>query len=1140
MNTILKNLLLSAVLFGFTLPAFGQLQWSSYNTSGNLVTANVASGGDSTYGGSVTFTVTNGTERVFVTSTFVPVGLPAGNTTNLVNFTMNASGGLYPQATGRLLGMGLLNNPGTASATNDSGYWADFNTGNPSFELFFRSNTIPSFFSYDSTHKLGSSTQATGYPTNGVNYGMQFQLIMNPGATSISIGSSKASYAPCGTGMTNGNGSVNELAYSSGNPLTTLATTNFNQFAFEFNNTASTNITVTLSGITLVPANPVLASQPLNTGGSPGGNYSFSVTLNSFSAGPLSYQWYMTNGVTTNLLTDGVTGNGSTLVGSGSSTLNVNNGQVGDSGGYFVVITNMYGAVTSSVGTLTVSGSSSVPVISSVSPTNAVVAVGNGTNITVGTTGTPTPVVYWYDNNSNLLQSGVGTVLTLTDLQTANSGIYTIVSSNSAGSVLTNFTVTVDVPPSISQQPTNVLLNLGQPANFSVTAGGSPAPTYQWYDNASPISGATSSSYSIASVAYTNAGTYTVVVSNPVGSVTSAGAVLAVYSGMNGTPTSPANSAAGVCVDSLLNITFNQPVTVGNTGNINIYDSTNTSTPVDTLNLGNGNLQLRSVGGITLNTYNVLINGDTATIYPHAGVLTTNQTYYVTIDPGVFVDTNGAYFVGINNSTTWQFSTKANGPANPTNIVVAANGNGDFCTVQGAIDSLVASNTTPTVININNGLYTEVDRVNGKNNITFIGQSRHGVIISYANNNNINGSSTTRPMFGVNQANGITIENLTLTNSTPLGGSQAEALLGNYIKQFIVLDCDLDSYQDTLLINQSGDQAYVQDSYIQGNTDYIWGSGTLYITNTLCVDLTSSSHLTQARTPQNTNGFAFVNCRILGANSTCTNCDLGRDAGSSGNTPNYPYGQVAYINCTMDPNVIIPAGWILGSGSSQGPETANLRFWEYESVDTNGNLINTSSRVPWSTELSGATATNNVQNVTNWFYGWQPQLAPNIVSQPTGQVVGAGQSATLAVGASGIPGPAYQWLLNGTNLIGQTGATLTINNASALNAGTYSVIVSNNVGSVVSSNVVLTVTPPTVPPAVAAPVLSGGNVQFTITGPNGSAGFGYRIWATTNLDLSPITNTWTLLTNGVFGAGPFIFTDTPNGLPQRFYIITAP
>ena len=1140
MKTTLKRLLLFTVLFGLTTHAFGQLQWSSYNNTGGLVTNNAGSGGDSTYGGSVSFTVPAGKELIFVTSTFVPVGLPAGNTTNLVNFSMNSSGGLYPQFSGRLFGMGLLNNPGTASATNDSGYWADFNTGNPGFELFYRSNAVATFFQYDSSHKLGSSTQPTGYPTNGINYGMQFQLIMNAAATSISIGTSKGSYAACGAGMTNGNGAVNELAYSSGNALTTLATTNFNQFAFMFNNLATSNITVTLSGITLVPGNPVLTSQPVNTGGSPGGNYSFSVALNSFSAGPLSYQWYMTNGVTTNLLVNGTTGTGSTIAGATNATLNINNGQVGDSGGYFVVVTNNYGAVTSSIAALDISASSSVPVISSVSPTNALVAVGNGTNINVVTTGTPTPTVYWYDNNNNLLQSGASTALALTDLQTANSGIYTIVSSNSAGSVSTNFTVTVDIPPTISQQPTNLLLNLGQSANFSVTASGSPAPTYQWYYNSAAISGATSSSYSIASVALTNIGTYTVVVSNPVGSVSSSGAVLAVYSGMNGTPVSPANNAVGVCVDSLLNITFDQPVAVGNTGNINIYDSTNSVTPVDTLNLSGGNLQQRSVGGILLNTYNILISGNTAAIYPHAGVLTTNQTYYVTIDPGVFVDINGAYFAGVSNATTWQFTTKATGPANPTNIIVAADGSADFCTVQGAIDSLAASNTTPTVIYINNGFYTEVDRVNGKNNITFIGQSRHGVIINYANNNNINGSSTTRPMFGVNQANSIAIENLTLTNSTPLGGSQAEALLGNHVKQFIVLNCDLDSYQDTLLINQSGDQAYVQDSYIQGNTDYIWGSGTLYVTNAVLMDLTSQSHLTQARTLEFTNGFAFVNCRILGANSSCTNCDLGRDGGSSGNTPNFPYGQVAYIDCTMDTNVIIPAGWILGSGSTQGPDTASLRFWEYGSVDTNGNPVYTGARVPWSTEISGATATNDVQNVSVWLYGWQPQLAPNIISQPAGGTVGAGQNVTLTVSASAIPAPAYQWLLNGTNLVGQTGATLTINNASALDAGTYSVIVTNNAGSVASSNVLLTVTPPTTPPALAAPVISGGNFQFSVTGPNGSAGFGFRVWATTNLELSPITNTWTLITNGTFGVDPIMIMDTPDGLPQRFYIITVP
>jgi hypothetical protein len=722
----------------------------------------------------------------------------------------------------------------------------------------------------------------------------------------------------------------------------------------------------------------------------------------------------------------------------------------------------------------------------------------------------------------------------------ANAGLYTIVSSNSAGVALTNFTVTVDTVPVISQQPTNLLLNLGQAANFSVTAASVPAPAYQWYDNSVAIPGATSSNYSIASVVYTNIGIYTVVVSSPVGSVTSSNAVLAIYSAIAGTPSSPANNASGTCMDTLLSITFSGPPAVGTTGNINIYNASNPSTPVDTLNLANGNLQLRSVGGINLNTYNILVNGNTATIYPHAGVLTTNATYYVTVDPGVFVDTNGAYFAGITGATAWQFTTKATGPVNPADIVVDAGGNGDFCTVQGAINSIPSTNSTPVVINIDNGIYTKVDRVNGKTNITFIGQSRHGTIITYANNNNINGSSTTRPMFGVNQSSTIAFENLTLTNSTPLGGSQAEALLGNLVNQLIVLDCDLDSYQDTLLINQSGDKAYIQDSYIQGNTDYIWGSGTLYVTNTILMDLTSQSHLTQPRTLQNTNGFAFVNCRILGAPGA-PNCDLGRDAGSSGNTPNYPYGQVAYINCTMDANVIVPAGWILGNGSTQGPDTANLRFWEYDSVDTNGNPVNTSARVPWSLELDGATATNEVQDVTNWLYGWSPQLAPSIIAEPTNQTVAAGQGVTLTAGAYGIPGVAYQWLLNGTNLVGQTAATLVISSASGLNAGTYSVLVTNSVGSVISSNAVLTVTPPTTPTTIATPTVSGQNVQFTVTGPSGSAGFGYRVWATTNITLAPITSTWTLLTNGIFGNGPVIFADTfTNGMLQRYYIVTMP
>src|ERR1039458_7515110 len=65
--------LLACVL---AVPAFAQLQWSSYNNAGTLVTANVASGGDATYGGSVTFTIPASTQLEFLTKTFVPFTTP--------------------------------------------------------------------------------------------------------------------------------------------------------------------------------------------------------------------------------------------------------------------------------------------------------------------------------------------------------------------------------------------------------------------------------------------------------------------------------------------------------------------------------------------------------------------------------------------------------------------------------------------------------------------------------------------------------------------------------------------------------------------------------------------------------------------------------------------------------------------------------------------------------------------------------------------------------------------------------------------------------------------------------------------------------------------------------------------------------
>lgn len=80
-----------------------------------------------------------------------------------------------------------------------------------------------------------------------------------------------------------------------------------------------------------------------------------------------------------------------------------------------------------------------------------------------------------------------------------------------------------------------------------------------------------------------------------------------------------------------------------------------------------------------------------------------------------------------------------------------------------------------------------------------------------------------------------------------------------------------------------------------------------------------------------------------------------------------------------------------------------------------------------------------------------------IAVQPQGQIAIAGQSATFAVSASGSPNPAYQWRFNGTSIPGATGSSLTLSNVQLVNAGSYSVVVTNPSGQIASAPAKLTV-----------------------------------------------------------------------------------
>jgi glucose/arabinose dehydrogenase len=87
---------------------------------------------------------------------------------------------------------------------------------------------------------------------------------------------------------------------------------------------------------------------------------------------------------------------------------------------------------------------------------------------------------------------------------------------------------TVNTVPAIVTQPVSKAITAGQPVTFSVTATGTAPLRYQWQKNNVAITGATGSSYTIASTQPSDAGAYRVVVSNAAGSVTSTAATLTV------------------------------------------------------------------------------------------------------------------------------------------------------------------------------------------------------------------------------------------------------------------------------------------------------------------------------------------------------------------------------------------------------------------------------------------------------------------------------------------------------------------------------------------------------------------------------------------------------------------------------------
>ncbi|QNU66057.1 pectate lyase [Ruminiclostridium herbifermentans] len=344
-------------------------------------------------------------------------------------------------------------------------------------------------------------------------------------------------------------------------------------------------------------------------------------------------------------------------------------------------------------------------------------------------------------------------------------------------------------------------------------------------------------------------------------------------------------------------------------------------------------------------------------------VVTTSNDRYIVNDPTAGpiwarfyeINTNRPIFVDRDGSIHYQMSeisqerragyawygtwpSKLVKEANIYDIVVAKDGTGNYTTVQAAINSVPNNSAKRTTIYIKNGTYKEKMNIgSSKINITLIGQSKEGTILTYndaaSTPNSSGGTLGTTGSASITVAgSGFQAENITFENSydeARNGSSQAVAMLAKADKM-IFKNCSFKGNQDTLYAN-SGRQ-YYYNCYIEGDVDFIFGAATAVFYNCEVYSLNRSGGcVTAPSTKADQKGYLFYKCKLTSSSATPKNISLGRPWIPSSD-PNSITPKVLFRECELG-NHISSAGWTSMSGNN--PE--NYEMWEYLNTGAGSN-----------------------------------------------------------------------------------------------------------------------------------------------------------------------------------------------------------
>jgi alpha-tubulin suppressor-like RCC1 family protein len=242
-----------------------------------------------------------------------------------------------------------------------------------------------------------------------------------------------------------------------------------------------------------------------------GSNAIFSETLAGTS--PFGYQWYF-NGTP---LSDG-----GFVSGSATASLIVSNFQSANLGNYTLAVTNLAGSVTSSPALLTI-----VNPLVTTQPQGQSVLGGATVDFSVAATGQQPLAYQWEFDGTNILNA-TNDPLVLSNVLVSQSGLYSVIITNSYGTIVSsNATLTVTAL-SFARQPVNQTVLGGGTANFTVSINGQQPVFYQWEFDGTNLPGATNDPLVITNVLVSQSGLYSVVVTNAYGSVVSSNGTLTV------------------------------------------------------------------------------------------------------------------------------------------------------------------------------------------------------------------------------------------------------------------------------------------------------------------------------------------------------------------------------------------------------------------------------------------------------------------------------------------------------------------------------------------------------------------------------------------------------------------------------------